>query len=128
LACEVLPFVPLVGAGEPWACACVVWAGEFCDENLELKLDIHEFLRDGDLNSGGVTLPGLSGAARPSMFGRFVGIFCADVGGVVADDGKEDCWTAGAGSGVLRSAWGRPPCDDVRGRVSFGRPGDDGAC
>ena len=98
--------MPLVGAGDPWACASVVWAGEFCEENLELMLEIHEFLREREMESGGVTLPGLSEATRPSRLGRLLGIFCADVGGVGVRDGKEGCWTAGAGgacSGVLRS-------------------------
>ena len=83
--------------------------GEFCDENLELMLEIHEFLREPALESGGVTLPGFSAVERLSRFGRFAGIFCTDDGAAEAGEGKgegidagaEGCWTAGAGSGVL---------------------------
>jgi len=32
-----------------------------------------------------------------------------------------------AGPGDLGSEWGRPPCDEVRGRASLERPGDEGA-
>lgn len=70
----VVLFVPLVGADEPWACACVVCAGEFCDENLELMLVIQELRREFVLPSGGV-LPVLSVLLRPSKTGRLLGIF-----------------------------------------------------
>jgi hypothetical protein len=70
------PFAPLVAAaGDPWACVCVVCAGGFCDENLELMLLIHELRREGLFESGGVTLPGLSVLPRLSSAGRFEGIF-----------------------------------------------------
>jgi hypothetical protein len=73
----------------------VVAAGEFCDENLELMLEIHEFLREPGLESGGVTLPGcFSELERPSSVGRFAGIFCAGVGVLGgAEDGVDDSWT-----------------------------------
>lgn len=108
---------------------------------MELILEIQEFLREPVLESGGVTLPGcsLSEPDRPSRVGRLAGIFCAGVdvaGAGVAVEGAGDgvgcSWTADVtDSGVLRSLWvlleGRPPCDDVLGRASLGRPGDDGA-
>ena len=63
--------VPLAAAGEPWAWACVVCAGEFCDENLELMLFIHELRRELFLESGGVVpLPFLSVLTRLSSAGR----------------------------------------------------------
>jgi hypothetical protein len=75
LADGVAPLAPFVAAGDPWACACVVCAGGFCDENLELMLDIHELRRKVLLWSGGVKLPAFSTLPRLSSAGRLVGIF-----------------------------------------------------
>jgi hypothetical protein len=75
LADGVDPFAPLAAAGDPWACACVVWAGGFCDENLELMLLIQELRRKLLFESGGVRLPGFSVLPRLSSAGRLVGIF-----------------------------------------------------
>ena len=68
-------------------------------------LDIHEFRRELDLESGGVRLPNFSELPRLRTPGRFVGIFCA---GDVAFEGGEGgegrdcfCTVAGAVSGVL---------------------------
>jgi hypothetical protein len=65
-------------------------------------LDIHEFRRELDLESGGVRLPNFSELPRLRIAGRFVGIFCA---GDVAFEGGEGsdcfCTAAGAVSGVL---------------------------
>lgn len=80
LADDVFPFAPLWLAGEPWACACVVWAGGFWEENLELMLDIQEFLLELVFESGGVILPGLSELPRLNNAGRLRGIFCGAVG------------------------------------------------
>lgn len=131
-------------AGDPWACAWVVWAGEFCDENLELMLDIHEFRRELPFASGGVRPPLLffSELPRLSNAGRFVGIFWGGVVAVEGGGGDVGVCTAGAGVGVGEgdggglasccSSWrglaGRPPCDDVLGGASLVRPGDEGAC
>jgi len=128
--------VPLAAAGEPWAWVCVVAAGEFCDENLELMLFIHELRRELFFASGGVVpLPFLSVLPRPSSAGRF-GIFCGGVGPAAAAGGGRggDAGLVGAGVGSLFccSSWrglaGRPPCDDVLGGASLVRPGDEGAC
>lgn len=128
---------PFVAACDPWAWACVVCAGEFCDENLELILVIHEFRRELVLVSGGVVpLPPFSVLPRLSNAGRFglAGIFC---GGVVAATGAGRGGDAGLctdGAGSVRccsSGWARegsPPCDEVFGGASLVRPGDDGAC
>lgn len=91
LADVVCPWTLFVTAGEPCAWACVVWAGEFCDENLELILDIQEFLL-GLALSGGVMLPGLSVLPRLSKAGRLTGIFW------VANDAEEG--VGGGESGV----------------------------
>jgi len=95
-------------------------------------LDIHEPLRDGVLESGGVILPGvLSELPRPSKAGRFTGVFCAGVGTTGAGDGTEGLSTAVTDFGLWGSWWapcgGRPPCDDVFGGASRARPGDEGA-
>jgi hypothetical protein len=138
----------LAAAGDPWACVCVVWAGEFCDENLELRLFIHELRRELGLLSGGVVpVAFLSVLLRPSSAGRFGGTFWAGVGGAVAvaggvaaaavgggRGGEAGLWAAGVGVGCgLRCSSGRglvgsPPCDDVFGGASLVRPGEDGAC
>lgn len=101
---DVAACPPFADAGEPWACARVVCAGEFCDENLELMLDIHEFLRDNGFASDCARLPGFSELPRLSSGGRFTGPFCA--GGVATGGGEggEISWTAGAGDGC--SSWG----------------------
>lgn len=81
---------------------------------MELMLEIHEFLREAGLLSGGVTLPGcgFSLLERPNSVGRLVvGIFCAGVGVVGAGvgvrgaaDGAGGCSTGVvADSGLLRS-------------------------
>lgn len=126
---------PLLVAGDPCACVCVVWAGEFCEENLELMLLIHEFRRELALESGGVVpLPIFSVLPRLSSVGRFAGIFWEGVGAVegVGRGGGASCWAGGAGSGTWcssgRCLMGSPPCDDVLGAASLARPGDDGAC
>lgn len=76
LADDVEFVAPLAIAGDPWACASVVCAGEFCDENLELMLVIHEFRRELVLESGGVLpLASFSVLPRLSNVGRFKGIF-----------------------------------------------------
>ena len=132
---------PLEAAGDPWAWACVVCAGGFCDENFELMLDIHELRRELVLESGGVVPPFFASLPRPSIMGRFGGILCgvdvAVVAGAGAGAGGEAgrC-TAGAaaGPGAAGSPWldgglvGSPPWDDVLGGASLVRPGDDGAC
>ena len=63
---------------------------------MELKLDIHEFLRELDLESGGVRLPNFSELPRLRIAGRFVGILWA---GDVAFEGGEgsDCFCMAAG-------------------------------
>jgi hypothetical protein len=74
---------PLAAAGDPWAWVCVVCAGEFCDENFELMLFIHELRRELFFDSGGVVpLTFLSVLPRLSSAGRFGGIFW---GGVALD-------------------------------------------
>jgi hypothetical protein len=66
----------LAAAGDPWAWVCVVCAGEFCDENFELMLFIHELRRELFFESGGVVPTALlSLLARLSNAGRFGGIF-----------------------------------------------------
>jgi hypothetical protein len=133
---EVLA-APEATAGEPWAWACVVCAGEFCDENLELMLFIHELRREPFLDSGGVVpLPFLSALPRLSSAGRFGGIFWGGVGPDAAAGGGRGgdagLVVAGVGSWTCCSSWrgrvGSPPCDDVLGGASLLRPGDDGAC
>jgi len=130
--------VPFAGAGEPWAWVCVVWAGGFCDENLELILDIHDVLRILPLESGGVKLPGLSALPRPSSVGRLGGIFWGGVVGLGCEFCAAGFWGAGtvedAGASLVvgTASWwgwaGRPPCDDVFGGASLVRPGEEGAC
>lgn len=66
---------------------------------MELRLDIHEFLRE----PGGVTLPGLSVDDRLSNVGRFDGIFCVGEGPDGDGGGNEGFWTAGVGDAFLRS-------------------------
>jgi hypothetical protein len=146
LAEGVVPLVPLLGAGDPWACARVVWAGGFCELNFELMLFIHELRREGLLESGGVVPPfSFSVLLRLSSVGR-LGTFCGGVvaafwGGCGAGCDAGFC-TAGAGAGtfvistgpllgVWGSSWcgrvGRPPCEDVLGGASRVSPGEDGA-
>lgn len=137
LAEGVVLFAPLVGAGEPWACACVVCAGEFWDENLELILVIHEFRRELVLPSGGV-VPDLSLLLRPSRAGRFGGVFRGGVAVAGSTAGAREggdegcCGCGGVASWCCWPFWfgrdGRPPCDDVLGGASRVRPGDEGAC
>ena len=77
---------------------CVVCAGGFCDENLELILEIHELRRELPFGSGGV-VPLLGSLPRLSIAGRLAAIFC---GAEVAEDaemgagGEAGRWTAGA--------------------------------
>lgn len=142
----VVPFAPLVGAGDPWAWARVVWAGGFCEPNFELMLFIHELRRDGLFESGGVVPPfSFSVLPRLSSVGRF-GTFCGGVVAAFCGSCGGDCdagfSTAGAGANVVLSArpllgvecssWcgldGRPPCEDVLGGASRVSPGEDGAC
>lgn len=129
-----VPSVPFVLAGDPCACACDVWAGGFCEENLELILEIHEPLRSPPFESGGVRLPFcFSELLRLSKAGRFAGIFW---GGVVAAEGGGGGEAAffGGVSGLAicasstRGLVGSPPCDDVLGGGSLARAGDEGAC
>lgn len=115
----------------------MVCAGEFCDENFELMLFIHELRRELFFESGGVVpLAFLSALPRLSSAGRFGGIFW---GGVALDaaagggrGGDAGLAVAGVGSGICCSSWrglaGMPPCDDVFGGASLVRPGDEGAC
>lgn len=116
LADGVVLLAPLVGAGDPCACACVVWAGEFCDENFELILVIHELRRELLFPSGGV-VPDLSVLLRLSRAGRFGGAFkgkdgvaiavavTASAGGVRGSGGDDAGWLGrgvvgmGAGAG-----------------------------
>lgn len=133
---------PWAGAGEPWACAWVVAAGEFCDENLELMLLIQELRRELALDSGGVAPFALLSLLlpRPSSAGRLGGAF---IGGVVVvavevvvvgkgRGGEAGCWTDGGGSGCCCSCCcgfaGGLPCDDILGGASLARPGEAGAC
>jgi hypothetical protein len=134
------PFAPFVAAGEPWACALVVCAGGFCDENLELMLDIHELRRRTLFWSGGVKLPDFSTLPRLSSVGRFVGIFCGGVVGAPEGCCATSFCALGAEVGAVVGSWrclsavllrgreGRPPCEDVLGGASRVRPGEDGAC
>ena len=114
---------------------CVVCAGGFCDENLELILEIHELRRELPFGSGGV-VPLLGSLPRLSIAGRLGAIFC---GAEVADDagtgagGEAARWTIGAlpWLGVVvgwPSSEGSPPWEDVLGGASLVSPGDDGAC
>ncbi len=83
---------PVPVAGDPWACACVVWAGAFWDENFELMLVIQEFRREPFFESaGGARPPFFSALPRLSNAGRLGVVFCGG-GGVVGTD-------AGAGGG-----------------------------
>jgi hypothetical protein len=139
LAEGALPFAPLAAAGDPWAWVCVVCAGGFCDENLELMLEIHELRREPVLESGGV-VPFFASLPRLSIVGRLgVGIFWGVEVALFAGagaGGETGLWTAGAcaGSVAVGSAWfcggpvGRPPWDDVLGGASLVKPGDEGAC
>jgi hypothetical protein len=138
LAEGALLVAPLAAAGDPCAWVCVVCAGEFCDENLELMLFIHEFRREPVLTSGGVVpLAFFSVLPRPSNTGRFGAIFCGGVvvavaaaatGGRGGDAGRVaagvGCWICSSARGLV----GMPPCDDVFGGASLVRPGDEGAC
>lgn len=115
------------GAGEPWAWACVVWAGEFCDENLELMLDIQEFLRDVGLESE-EKLGVFSALPRLSNGGRLVGVFC--MGGFAVGDGEvsEGCggWMASSVPLLSLSAGcggEGPPCAGVAGTFSESEDG-----
>lgn len=139
LADGALACIPFAGPGDPCAWACVVCAGGFCNENLELMLDIHELRRELALESGGVVPPLFVSLPRLSIVGRFGGIFWgADVAFVVGvgAGGEAGRCTAGAvaGSVAMDCPWfdcglaGRPPWDDVFGGASLARPGDDGAC
>lgn len=89
---------PFAVAGDPCACVCVVCAGGFCEENLELILDIHELRRELPFGSGGV-VPLLGSLPRLSIAGRLGAIFW---GAEVAEDagtgagGEADRWTGGA--------------------------------
>ena len=133
---------PWETAGDPWAWVWVVCAGEFCDENFELMLFIHELRRELFFTSGGVVpLAFFSALPRLSSAGRFGGIFWGGVAVVtgaaaaVAEGGRggdAGLLAAGFGSCVCCSSWralaGIPPCDEVFGGASLVRPGDDGAC
>lgn len=141
----VPPWAAFGAAGEPWAWVCVVCAGGFCDENLELILEIHELRRELGLKSGGVVPPFFASLPRLSIVGRLGGIFWGADGvlftgagaGAGAGTGGETGLCAAdsfAGSGTAAPPWldggpvGRPPWDDVLGGASLVRPGDEGAC
>lgn len=129
---------------DPWAWAWVVCAGEFCEENLELMVFIHELRRDVSLESGGVVpLTFFSELPRLSSVGRFGGTLMGgvavigDVGagaGATGDGrgGDAGLLVAGVGFWICCSSWrgraGIPPWDEVLGGASLLRPGDDGAC
>ena len=136
LADVAFPCEPFAAAGDPCACVCVVCASGFCDENLELILDIHELRRELVLESGGVVPPFFMSLPRLSIVGRFEGIFWGMLVAAVETEAGGDAgrWTAGAiaGSGAVGCSWlgrvGRPPWDDVFGGASLLKPGDEGAC
>ena len=91
---------PFAVAGDPCACVCVVCAGGFCDENLELILDIHELRRELPLASGGV-VPLLGSLPRLSIAGRLGAIFwgaevAEDAGAGTGAGGEAGRWTGGA--------------------------------
>lgn len=138
-----MPFAPFAAAGDPWAWVCVVCAGGFWDENLELMLEIHELRREPDLESGGV-VPFFVSLPRLSIVGRLgAGIFWgvevawfARAGASAGAGGETGFWTIGACAGSVAAGSarvccgpvGRPPWDDVLGGASLVRPGDEGAC
>jgi hypothetical protein len=134
--------VPFAVAGDPCAWVCVVCAGGFCDENLELMLEIHELRRDEAFESGGVVLTIFSALPRLRIAGRLVGVFWGvepggdatrggdgevDLRMGIAFVGSVSCGLGGLGCSDGGLA-GRPPWDDVLGGVSRVRPGDEGAC
>jgi len=88
---------------------CVVCAGEFCDENFELMLFIHEPRRDMPLPSEVVVpLTFLSLLPRLSSVGRLGGaIFWVGVVDVGAVAGPPLAGTAGAGAATFAAGGGR---------------------
>lgn len=136
---------PCNAACDPWAWVCVVCAGEFCEENLELKLVIHDPRREVFLESGGVVpFRFFSELFRLSSAGRFNGVFWGAVVVAVAvaagaaaggggRGGDAGLLAAGFGSGVCCcSSWrdlaDMPPFDRVLGGASLLQPGDEETC